>query len=76
MKSHIESKEIHGFEHEIVLDFDYMQNRKKFELTFDSVNENMYGIMIDLPENDTLFDCIDQKNVMVVQWQRIKGLFV
>lgn len=64
IKSYIESKEIHRFEHEIILDFDCKQNKEKFELTFDRVNENMYDIMIDLSENDTLFDCIDQKSVM------------
>ena len=68
VKSYIESEEIHRFEHEIVLDFEYEASEiqeEQYELTFIGVDADTYNMFVDLSENDTLFDCIDAKSVML-----------
>lgn len=70
VKSYIESEEIHRFEHEIVLDFEFeaseieKEEEDKYELTFIGVGADTYNMFVDLSEDDTLFDCIDSRSVM------------
>lgn len=70
VKSYIESEEIHRFEHEIVLDFEFdesemeKEEERKYKLTFIGVCADMCNMFVDLSEDDTLFDCIDSMSVM------------
>lgn len=70
VKSYIESEEIHRFEHEIVLDFEFDESEmekeeaRKYKLTFIGVCADMCNMFVDLSEDDTLFDCIDSMSVM------------
>ncbi len=71
VKSYIESKEIHHFEHEIILEYLYEQlededteNEEKVKLSFSCINTEMYGMYIDLTSDNTLWECIDEKSFM------------
>lgn len=66
IRSYIKSEEVHQFESEVILDFNYEEEgagEEKYHLAFGGINADMYNLLIDLSE-DTLIDCINEINMM------------
>lgn len=64
IKSYVHSKEKHHFDQEIVLEYSYDVKEEDIELSFNCVCIDSDGISIDLSNDDTLYDCVEEHFLM------------